>query len=83
MNKNLPSTPSPFLLYTAADGKVGRSTMTGHLKNVFETGELIETSVCRDFRHTVGDGKEYTNSECSLDPLSCVSWLKKDLQNER
>ena len=30
----------------------GRSTITGHLQNIFETGELKEISVCRDFRHT-------------------------------
>ena len=38
----------------------GRSTITEHLKNIFETGELDEESVCRDFRHTAGDGKDYT-----------------------
>ena len=30
----------------------GRSTITEHLKNIFETGGLIENSVCRKFRHT-------------------------------
>jgi len=34
----------------------GRSTITEHLQNIFETGELDEKSVCRDFRHTAGDG---------------------------
>ncbi|MCX9014050.1 MAG: hypothetical protein OIN89_04510 [Candidatus Methanoperedens sp.] len=33
----------------------GRSTITGHLQNIFETGELKEISVCRDFRHTAED----------------------------
>jgi len=37
----------------------GRSTITEHLKNIFETGELDENSVCREFRHTAEDGKEY------------------------
>ena len=31
-----------------------------HLKNIFETGELDEKAVCRDFRHTAEDGKDYT-----------------------
>jgi len=35
----------------------GRSTITEHLKNIFETGELAENSVCREFRHTAEDGK--------------------------
>ena len=28
----------------------GRSTITEHLKNIFDTGELAEKAVCRDFR---------------------------------
>ena len=34
----------------------GRSTITEHLKNIFETGELAEKAVCRDFRPAAGDG---------------------------
>ena len=30
----------------------GRSTITEHLKKIFEDAELDEFSVCRDFRHT-------------------------------
>jgi hypothetical protein len=30
----------------------GCSTITEHLQNIFETGELKEISVFRDFRHT-------------------------------
>jgi hypothetical protein len=37
----------------------GRSTITEHLKNIFETGELDEEAVCRDFRHTAEDGKDH------------------------
>ena len=37
----------------------GRSTITEHIQNVFEEGELIENSVCRDFRRTGADGKKY------------------------
>ena len=36
----------------------GRSTITEHLKNIFDTGELAEKAVCRDFRHTAEDGKD-------------------------
>lgn len=38
----------------------GRSTIAEHLQNIVETGELKESSVCRDFRHTAEDKKEYT-----------------------
>lgn len=30
----------------------GRSTITEHIQNVFEEGELEEKSVCREFRRT-------------------------------
>ena len=29
-----------------------RSTITEHLREIFDTGELDENSVCQDFRHT-------------------------------
>ena len=32
-----------------------RSTVTEHLAHIFSDGELIESSVCRDFRHTAED----------------------------
>ena len=30
----------------------GRTTITEHIKNIFNEGELIEEEVCRNFRHT-------------------------------
>jgi len=33
-----------------------RTTITGHIGNVFKEGELIESMVCRDFRHTTQHG---------------------------
>ena len=38
----------------------GRSTITEHLKNIFQSQELQEDSVCREFRRTASDGKDYT-----------------------
>jgi hypothetical protein len=52
----------------------GRSTITEHLKNIFETGELIENSVCREFRHTAEDGKEYSTKFYSLDAIIAVGF---------
>ena len=34
----------------------GRTTIIGHLKNIFQEGELDERVVCRDFRHTTNHG---------------------------
>ena len=45
----------------------GRSTITEHLKKLFETGELEQKAVCRDFRHTAEDGKDYTTQFYNLD----------------
>lgn len=52
----------------------GRSTITEHLKNIFETGELVEKSVCRNFRHTAEDGKDYTTRFYSLDAIIAVGF---------
>ena len=38
---------------------VDRTVVTKHLRNIFETKELNETSVCANFAHTAEDGKIY------------------------
>ena len=52
----------------------GRSTITEHLKNIFDTGELDEKAVCRDFRHTAEDGKDYTTRFYNLDAIIAVGF---------
>jgi hypothetical protein len=52
----------------------GRSTITEHLKHILETGELEAKAVCRDFRHTAEDGKEYTTQFYSLDAIIAVGF---------
>ena len=52
----------------------GRSTITEHLKNIFETGELDEKTACRDFRHTAEDGKDYTTQFYNLDAIIAVGF---------
>ena len=52
----------------------GRSTITEHLKNIFETGELDEKAVCRDFRHTAEDGKDYTTRFYNLNAIIAVGF---------
>ncbi len=52
----------------------GRSTITEHLKNIFETGELEEKAVCRDFRHTAEDGKDYATGFYNLDAIIAVGF---------
>jgi len=52
----------------------GRSTITEHLKSIFDTGELDEKAVCRDFRHTAEDGKDYTTQFYNLDAIIAVGF---------
>jgi hypothetical protein len=52
----------------------GRSTITEHLKNIFDTDELAEESVCREFRHTAEDGKEYGTKFYNLDAIIAVGF---------
>ena len=52
----------------------GRSTITEHLREIFDTGELNENSVCRDFRHTAIDGKEYTTKFYNLDVIISIGY---------
>ncbi|MDP2791346.1 MAG: RhuM family protein [Rectinemataceae bacterium] len=52
----------------------GRSTITEHLGNIFETCELDEKAVCRNFRHTAEDGKEYTSLFYNLDAIIAVGF---------
>jgi len=51
-----------------------RSTITEHLRGIFETGELVEKAVCRDFRHTAEDGKGYTTRYYNLDAVIAVGF---------
>ncbi|MCE5178307.1 MAG: hypothetical protein LLF81_04065 [Porphyromonadaceae bacterium] len=47
----------------------GRSTITEHVNNIFQEGELDEESVCRNFRHTASDGKSYETNFYNLDVI--------------
>jgi hypothetical protein len=51
-----------------------RSTITEHLTNIFESRELDERAVCRDFRHTAEDGKDYTTRFYNLDTIIAVGF---------
>lgn len=55
----------------------GRSTITGHLKNIFEEGELEEKAVCRESRHTAQDGKSYKTQHYNLDVIISVGYRVK------
>lgn len=53
---------------------VDRSVITKHLKSVFETGELLESSVCAKIAHTAEDGKTYQTNFYHLDAIIAVGY---------
>lgn len=67
----------------------GRSTITEHINNIFKEGELEETLVCRDFRHTTQNGaiegktQEKTVKHYNLDVIISVGYRVKSLQGTK
>ena len=53
---------------------VDRSVVTKHLKNIFESGELVEDSVCAKFAQTADDGKTYQYKFHSLQAIIAVGY---------
>lgn len=53
---------------------VERSVVTKHIKNIFETGELQENSVCANFAHTASDGKSYNTMFYNLDLVIAIGY---------
>ena len=49
-------------------------TINEHLKNIFETSELKENSVIRNFRITAVDGKGYNTMHYNLDAVIAVGY---------
>ena len=58
----------------------GRSTIAEHLQNGFNTGELIKDSVCRKFRRTASDGKEYNTQYYNLDAIISVGYRANSIR---
>ncbi|NDV27886.1 virulence RhuM family protein [Desulfovibrio sp. JC010] len=53
---------------------IQRPSITRHLKNIFESGELDEKSVCSIFEHTAEDGKCYKTKYYNLDAIISVGY---------
>ena len=51
-----------------------KSTISEHIKHIFEDGELQQDSVVRFFRTTASDGKEYLVSYFNLDVIISVGY---------
>lgn len=53
---------------------VDRTVITKHLKNIFESLELEQESVCAKFAHTAEDGKTYNTTFYNLDAIISVGY---------
>ena len=53
---------------------VQRPAITKHLKNIFESGELIEDSVSSKMEHTAEDGKIYQTKFYNLDAIIAIGY---------
>lgn len=58
----------------------GRTTITEHLRHIFESGELEQQSVCRKFRHTTADGKNYDTQFYKLDAIISVGYCVNSIR---
>ena len=54
-----------------------KATISEHLKNIFEEGELEESSVVRNFRTTASDNKNYDTAFYNLDVIISVGYRVK------
>ena len=53
---------------------VGVPAISKHLKNIFESGELVENSVISKMETTASDGKNYNTTYYNLDAIISVGY---------
>ena len=53
---------------------VTTQSITIHLRNIFNDGELTANSVCKEFLHTASDGKNYKVKFYNLDAIIAVGY---------
>ena len=62
---------------------VDRTVISKHLKNIFESSELQQDSVCAKFAHTAEDGKIYNTQFYNLDAVISVGYRVNSLHATR
>lgn len=60
-----------------------KATVSEHIKNIFEEGELDADSVVRNFRTTAADGKNYNTAFYNLDVIISVGYRVKSHQGTK
>lgn len=56
-----------------------KSTISRHIKNIFEEGELVRGAVVANFATTAADGKNYQVDYYNLDVIISVGYRVKSL----
>ena len=59
-----------------------KSTISEHIKNIFEEGELNENMVVRKFRTTADDGKTYNVTYYNLDMIISLGYRIKSVNRK-
>lgn len=62
---------------------VDRTVVSKHLKNIFESSELQQDSVCAKFAQTAEDGRIYNTQFCNLDAVISVGYRVNSFQATR
>ena len=62
---------------------VDRTVISKHLKNIFDSSELQQDSVCAKIAHTAEDGKNYNTQFYNLDAIISVGYRVNSLQATR
>lgn len=62
---------------------VDRTVVTKHLKNIFETGELVEKSTCAKIAHVGSTGQTYQTTIYNLDAIIAVGYRVNSLRATR
>jgi hypothetical protein len=57
-----------------------RNNVSMHIANIFEAKELSQCSVCKNFLHTVSDGKKYNTKFYNLDMIISIGYRIKSLK---
>ncbi len=60
-----------------------KGTISEHIKNIFDEGELNQNAVVRNFRTTASDGKDYSTNYYNLDLILTVGYRVKSPQGTK
>ena len=63
--------------------QTAKSTLSEHIKNILQEGELVENSVVRNFRTTASDGKNYNVTYYALPMVLAVGFRVRSIRGSR